>query len=147
MMRPVATAKSCKARPIVQQLRIKRRTARISANGPRKSTLGDVDLAIDFFVGLAGTQPMIRIDEDSYTVEGLIADLQDRSKTIILLRSCPHPATGRQPFIHAFQLGTIARKMLVMLPFKAHRSARPASLSGEVECIGSDMAVGGIPDT
>lgn len=91
-----------------------------------RTAVGDLNAAIDLLVRSAKFQPIIHVDKDPFTIEGTLPDLNDRSKTIVLLRSCRYPTTKRQPFILAIQVGVLARTMLAIRPFEEHRWARPS---------------------
>lgn len=88
------------------------------------NAIGDSNAAMDLFVRPAKFQRIIHVDKDLFTIEGTLPDLNDRSKTIVLLRSCRYPTTKRKPFILAIQVGVLARMMLGMHPFEEHRRAR-----------------------
>jgi hypothetical protein len=91
-----------------------------------RNAIGDLNATIDLFVRSAKFQQIIHVEKDLFTIEGTLPDLNDQSKTIVLLRSCRYPTTKRQPFILAIQVGVLARMMLGMHLFEEHRWARPS---------------------
>lgn len=128
--------------PALQRLRHRPWAAHIIANLAGKCTPDDVDRVTDLLFRIVETR-RITVENDICTIVRTLFDPQDPSKTIILLKNIPDPATEHQPFIRAIQMSTFARMMLGMDPFKEQCSTRHA-LVAETKPDDPNKAVGKI---